>query len=324
MGVNLRDIVAHQKISLNDLKSKTIAVDALNNIYQFLSTIRQPDGTPLMDSQGRTTSHLTGLLYRTVKLMRNQVKVVYVFDGDPPELKQKELVRRGKVKKEAREKWRKARKRGDLEEARKYAKRTSKFTDDMLIDSKKLLDYMGVPWIQAPSEGETQCVLLCERGDAWAVGSHDYDALLFGAQKLVKGLSLSGRFDLELVKLQEVLDELGVTRKQLIDVAVLMGTDFNPGVKGIGPKKGLKAVREDRVEEVAGDAEFDLDEVRNIFLKHPTTDDYDVEFGSVDEEGLVGFLSGEHDFSENRVRKAIKDLREAYKELSQQNLNKWF
>jgi len=237
MGVNLKDITPHEPIFFEDLKGKIIAIDALNTLYQFLASIRQPDGTPLMDSQGRVTSHLSGILYRTGRLVELGIKPIYVFDGEPPKLKRRELEGRAKIKKDAEAEWKKALEEKRLEDAKKFASRTSRLTDEMLEDSKKLISLMGIPWVQAPSEGEAQCVHLCRKGDAWGVGSQDYDSLLLGAERLVRGLTLSGRFELEIIHLEKALKELNLTREELVDIAILVGTDFNSGVKGIGPKR---------------------------------------------------------------------------------------
>lgn len=322
MGVNLKDIVPHQILDFEQLHGKTIAIDALNTLYQFLASIRQPDGTPLMNSGGEVTSHLTGLLYRTSNLLKLGIKPIFVFDGEPPELKHHELQKRAEFKKESHAEWEKAKSEGRLEDALKYAKRTSRLTDEMLADSKQLLDYMGVPYIQAPSEGEAQCVHICLKNEAWAVGSQDYDALLFGAPRLVKGLTLSGKIELSLVDLSKTLEALGITREQLVDVAILVGTDFNDGVKGVGPKKGLKAVKENRMKEL--EIDFDLNEIRNIFLKPKVTDDYNIKWGSTDEKALVEFLCKKHNFSETRVVNAAHELLERQKAFSQQSLDRWF
>ncbi len=322
MGVNLKDLVPHMEIAFDDLRDKTLAVDALNTIYQFLSSIRQPDGTPLMDSQGNVTSHLTGLLYRTSNFLKMGIKPIYVFDGKPPDLKRKTLDERRRIKEQALKQMQEAKAEGRIEDAAKYAKRTSKLTREMKEESMKLLELMGVPYIKAPAEGEAQCVHLCKKNDAWAVASQDYDALLFGAQRLVKGLTMSGRLELSLVELETVLTKLGITRESLVDLAILVGTDFDPGVKGIGPKKALKAVLDGNIADIEKD--FDMDEVRAVFNDHPVTDEYEISWGALDEEGLIELLCGGHDFSENRVRKTSSDLRNSYKQFSQQKLDAWF
>jgi len=322
MGVNLRDIIVQRPIDFADLSGKTIAVDALNTIYQFLATIRQPDGTPLMNVRGEVTSHLSGLLYRTTNLIRMGIKPVFVFDGKPPDLKYKTLKARSDAKKQAQEEWDRAKAEGRIEDAAKYAKRTSRLTEQMLADGKRLLGLMGVPWIQAPAEGEAQCTFMAQRGDAWAVSSQDYDSLLFGAPRLVRGLTLSGKMEMGIIDLQPTLASLGLSREQLIDLAILVGTDFNEGVYGIGPKKALKAVKEGKVGEIPVD--FDFDAVRRVFLEHPTTAEYNIQWGRVDSAGMFELLAAQNGFSEERVKKAAGDLEAAYRSSSQQSLDKWF
>ena len=256
MGVKLREIVPTRVTKLENLAGKTIAIDAYNALYQFLSIIRQPDGTPLKDRTGKVTSHLSGLLYRTSKLLELGIKPIYVFDGAAPVLKQAEIERRSKAKEEALVKYEKARKEGKIEEARKYAQATSRLKDYMQEDSKRLLSLMGLPWIQAPSEGEAQAAYLTKKGEADYCASQDYDSLLFGAPKLIRNVTISGKRKLarrnsyinispEIVELNKILAENKITFKQLIDLSILIGTDFNPmGIKGLGPKTALKLIKE--------------------------------------------------------------------------------
>ena len=168
MGVDISDIIEAKEIEMEDIKNKSIAIDGYNTLYQFLSIIRQPDGTPLMDEKGRITSHLSGLFYRTVNIMEAGIKPVYVFDGKPPELKQKTLEERNERRKISEEEWKKALEEGDVEKARLYAQASSRLTKEMVEDSKKLLDLMGVPWVQAPSEGEAQAAYMAIKGDVYA------------------------------------------------------------------------------------------------------------------------------------------------------------
>ena len=121
MGVKLRDIVSFKELSLKDLSGKVIVVDAMNALYQFLAIIRQPDGTPLKDRKGRTTSHLSGLFYRTINLIEQGIDLIYIFDGEPPKLKEETIRKRIEIREEARERWELALQMGEMEEARKYA-----------------------------------------------------------------------------------------------------------------------------------------------------------------------------------------------------------
>jgi len=343
LGVNLRGLVPKTKVDFKSLSGKVVAIDAYNALYQFLAIIRQPDGTPLKDHSGRITSHLSGLFYRTANLVEMGVKVAYVFDGAPPALKEVEIKRRAKVKAEALVKYEQAIKEGKMEKARSYAQMTSKLKDYMPTDSKRLLAELGVPWIQAPSEGESQAAYLTMKGDADYCGSQDYDSLLFGASALVRNLTISGRRKLprknvyvevvpEVMKLDHVLKELEVTREQLIDVAMLVGTDFNPdGVKGIGPKTALKLIKKyGSIEEALPElenAEFPAEPeiIREIFLHPKVTDNYKLEWKEPNIEGVVDFLCRERDFSEDRVRKAVGRMAMGMKEAkSKTTLESWF
>ncbi|MCD6488454.1 MAG: flap endonuclease-1 [Desulfurococcales archaeon] len=349
MGVNLKDLIPDEaRSTIDDLKSlrgRVIAIDAYNALYQFLTAIRQPDGTPLMDRRGRITSHLSGLFYRTINLVENGIKPVYVFDGQPPEIKLMEIERRKKIKKEAVKKYEEALAKGDLEAAKRYAQMSSKLTDEMVNDAKKLLDAMGIPWVQAPAEGEAQAAYMTAKGDSWATGSQDYDSLLFGSPRLVRNLTISGRRKLprkdmyieikpEIIELNKLLKILGITREQLIDIAILIGTDYNPdGVKGIGPKTAYRLIRSygslEKVLKTLPKTAFPIDplKIKEYFLNPSKTDNYTIEWKEPSEEKVIEMLVEEHDFSIERVKNALERLRRAYREHikgKQMGLEAWF
>jgi len=343
MGVNLGDIVPKTKVDLKSLSGKVVAIDAYNALYQFLAIIRQPDGTPLKDHTGKITSHLSGLFYRTCNLLELGIKPIYVFDGTPPEMKEAEIKRRSKIKEEAQAKYEKALKEGRIEEARMYAQMTSRLKDYMAEDSKTLLSLMGVPWVQAPSEGEAQAAHLAIKGDADYCASQDFDSLLFGAPSLLRNLTISGRRKLprknvyievtpEIVEMGRITRELGITRDQLIDIGILLGTDFNPeGIKGIGPKTALKLIKKygslEKVLEKIENAEFPVDprEIKEFFLHPKVTDNYVLVWKNPDVDGIVDFLCGEKDFSEDRVRKALQRAAKGMeKAKTRTTLDSWF
>lgn len=343
MGINLRDVLqARPEEDIGAFEGKVLALDAYNAIYQFLSSIRQPDGTPLMDAEGRVTSHLSGVLYRTSSIMAKGVRFVFVFDGPPHPLKAETLQARREVRTKARVAWEVALAEGDIEGARMKAQQTSVLDRAMVAEAKALLDTMGVPWVDAPGEGEAQAAYMCRAGDVWATASQDYDSLLFGTSILVRNATLSGRRKLpgrgrreyvqvvpEVVDLQENLGALGLTRAQLVDAAILVGTDFNPGVKGVGPKSAIKLVKAHRdlegVLRVKGYEVERADEVRGIFLDPMVTDDYDVAFGRPDMTAAMRLLVDDHQFSEGRVRSALERLETAAPEpSSQRSLDAFF
>ena len=328
MGVKFKDIVSPEEISLKDLEGRTVAIDAYNTIYQFLSGIRQRDGSPLMDQNGNVTSHLSGILYRTASIVDKGIKPIYVFDGDSSEYKAKTIEQRRAIKEEAMEKWEEAKAAGNIEEARKFAIRTSRMSPYTLESSKKLLDYMGIPYVQAEGEGEAQGAYMVEQGDAWAVASQDYDCLLFGAPRIVRNLTLSGGLsNLEYLELEKVLNEIDLTREQLIDVALMVGTDFNEGIHGIGAKTGLKLIRNNTLEDILvqkgiTEVEVEPDELRDIFLKHDVNTDYEIKFKSAKRDKLVEFMCEEHGFSESRVLNVTEKLKKLSS--TQKSLEDWF
>ncbi len=326
MGTNIKDLVIKKEVDFEDLKGKKLAVDSFNILYQFLSTIRQRDGSLLMDSEGNVTSHLTGLFSRTTNLMKKGIKPAFVFDGKPPELKEKERQRRRDVKLEAGKRYEKAKKEKDMESMKKYASRTSKLTGEMIEESKALVNALGLPVIQAPSEGEAQVAHIVNKGEAFAGVSEDYDSLLYGVNRLIKNLALTGRRKFgatyvtikpNMINISDMLNNLGIDQDQLIVLGILVGTDYNPpGIKGIGPKTALKIIREygtdfDRIfEEVKWKEHYDIDweEIYYLFKKMPVETDYEMSWSRVNKEKIHELLVETHEFSKERVEKSIKDL----------------
>ena len=335
MGVSLTQLIQGQEISLEDLFDKRIAIDAYNWIYQFLSIIRQPDGTPLKDSKGRVTSHLSGLYYRTLKLLEAGIKSIYVFDGKPPEFKKQTTEQRRDIRAQAMQEWKEALERKDYEAAKKYAQRSATITDEIIESSKQLLEAMGVPFVQAPNEGEALCSIMTHKGDAFATSSQDYDTLLFGSPRLVRNLSITGKkkrgneyvtINPEMVLLQDVLNKLGINQDQLIMLSILVGTDYNPGgAAGYGPKKALQRVKDRKTlnsifSDIIWDFSVSPDEIFEFF-KSPKVIKYDIRFDELNETKIMSMLCDEHDFSEERIENALKKLRE--KKSEQPSLSRW-
>lgn len=325
MGADIGDLVKGRETELEDL-SGTAGIDAFNAIYGFLANIRQPDGTPLKDSKGRVTSHLSGLLYRNTNLYEAGIKPCYVFDGEPPELKTETVEERREKKSEAKEAYREAKKQGDEAEMLKHAQQATTLDTPQVESSVRLLNAMNVPWVEAPGEGEAQAAHMCLKNDLDYVGSQDYDALLFGAPVLVRNLTIRGRQGKklmpELIKLEETLDSLDLSREELIEVAILVGTDYNDGVHGVGPKTALELIRGDGLQAALEEHEIevDVDAVKHIYLEPEITDDYSIEWEAPDEEAVVDLLCGEYEFSEDRVRKALDRISQSVK---QSSLDRW-
>lgn len=333
MGVKLGDLIPEEiveKIALEDLRGKVIALDAYNILYQFITIIRGQDGRPLMNRHGRITSHLSGLLFRTINFLKAGMKPIYVYDGRPPELKKQSIEKRMEKRIEAAVLYREALEEGRIEEARKYAQQAATLDEFIVESSKKLIGLIGLPVIQAPSEGEAQAAYMVLKGDAYASASQDMDSLLFGSSRLVRNLSIVGKRKLpgrkeyvevvpELIHLDKLLDTLKISREQLIDIGILVGTDYWDGVKGIGPKKALKLIKdygsaENVLKHLKITPEVDLDMIRDVFLKPNVLESYKIEWADPDYQAIEEFLCSEHDFSVDRIRKALNELKEALEE----------
>ncbi len=325
MGVNLTPIAVRHVTSLDALRGRSVAVDGNLELYQFLSIMRMRDGRPLMDSTGRVTSHLNGLIFRTTRLVADyDIHPLFVFDGPPPDLKRAEIEKRRALRQKARDAYEAAVAAGDLRTAWSKAVTSTRLTRDMVDDAKTLLTLLGIPWIQAPSEGEAQAAFLARQGAVWAAGSKDYDSLLFGAPRLVRFLAVGSTEFLpsqgrsravppEILDLEENLRHLGLTREQLIDAAILVGTDFFEGVKGIGPKTAVKRVREwgslDRAPaDVAAKLPANVREIREFFLNPPVASAAELRMRAVQSEATLRFLCDERDFSPQRVRAVLDRL----------------
>jgi flap endonuclease-1 len=369
VGIDLGDIVVRRPAAMADYAGKRIAFDAWNVLYQFLASIRAPDGTPLKDKEGRVTSHLAGTIYRTASLVEAGIKPIFVFDGAPHRLKMETLAGRAARKVEAeaartaaeaqREAAREAGDEAGAEEAeermRTKAQQTSRLTLPMVEQATTLLKALGVPVLQAPGEGEAQAAWMCQEGLVHAASSQDYDAVLFGTPRLVRNLSVVGKRKLpgkqvwvdvqpEEIGLQESLTGSGLTREQLIDVALLVGTDFHPGIDGIGPRKALALIKkegalEPLIERLSAnpasaasaaersileqhEALADRDEVRKIFLHpaHAPVKPEELEMRMPDAATVRHLMVETHGFAPERVDTALERFGAAKKRLGQKTL----
>ncbi|MEK6872927.1 MAG: flap endonuclease-1 [Nanoarchaeota archaeon] len=343
MGLQIGEIIPKKQISFSDLKGKTIAVDAFNAIYQFLTTIRQPDGTPLKDSKGNITSHLSGLFYRNMNLIIEGIKLIYVFDGLPPELKEETIESRKETKLNALEKYKEALKEKDIELMGRYARADTFLDKQKIKESKILLEAMGIAVVQAPGEGEAQASFIAQKKEVYAVASQDYDCLIFKAPKLIQNLSLARKrktvtwyveVSPQLIEISEVLKQLDINQEQLICLGILCGTDYNPGgVRGIGPKKSLKIIKEfktkEKIFQVLENKEkpefskyevnFDWKEVYKE-IENPIIDkNVKIYFPKIDPKKIKKILL-KYEFSEERIDSQLEKLNDVKKQAAQKTL----
>jgi flap endonuclease-1 len=339
VGFNLSPLVVKRQLTLNDLKGRSLAVDANNNLYQFLALIRMRDGRPFTDSAGHITSHLIGLLLRTTRLIADHnIRPVFVFDGKPPELKTRTLEKRRRIRERARIDWEEAVRRKDYSAAWSKAVTMNSLTQPMQDDAKRVLEMLGVPWIQAPQEAEAQAAHMAMKGHVWAANSRDYDSVLFGSPRLVRYVTISGQEFLpskgtarplipEVIELANLLQHLEITREQLIDLAIMVGTDFNEGIKGVGPKTALRLIKtygtlEQLPTQYTDQLAESVNEVRAIFLEPAVINDVKIQYSGLKENELKQFLCERRGFSKERIDLAIERMREFYAR-EQSTLTSW-
>ena len=346
MGLNIREIIPRRELEESELKDKIVCVDAFNALYQFLSSIRQPDGTPLMDNKKRITSHLSGIFYRNINLMEEGIKLVYVFDGRAPDLKYKTHKERETSRDIAKERYEIAKGELDIESMKRYSSQLTRLNREMIEESKELLEAMGIPVIQASSEGEAQAAYMARTiPRVYASVSQDYDSLLFGAPRLIRNLTVSRKrktysgyveIKQEVIELDKVLNILEINLEQLICLGILVGTDYNPkGIPGIGQKKALEIVKkykfpyeifksvEEQIMSLSEEDRFEWQDIFSLFYK-PKVDNVDFEFKGFDENKIREILVERHDFSEERVQKQINRLKDLKNKNQQKSLGKWF
>ncbi|HDP96822.1 MAG TPA: flap endonuclease-1 [Euryarchaeota archaeon] len=339
MGVDISQILHPRKISLSALSGKAVAIDAFNSLYQFLSIIRLPDGTPLRNRDGEVTSHLSGLFYRCINFIEAGMKPVFVFDGEPPALKEETIRQRSEARTEAEQAWKDALAAGEIRQAWTKATRASRLTGMMIEDSKRLLKYMGVPSVQAPSEGEAQAAYMVEAGQADAAASQDFDSMLFGCPRLIRNLAISGKrripktnrftqVEPEEILLSDLLGSLEITREQLVDMGIMIGTDYNPGIRGIGPKKAHKIIKKyGSIDAAVGERAIDpvesLEELRTIFLEPSVSMHEEFSWKDIDRGAVISFMCDRNGFSVDRIASTLDRVSKREQAAGLSTLDKW-
>ncbi|XP_025114870.1 flap endonuclease 1-like [Pomacea canaliculata] len=331
---------APSAIKENDIKNyfgRKVAIDASMSIYQFLIAVRQ-DGSQLMNEEGETTSHLMGMFYRTIRLLENGIKPVYVFDGKPPDMKSGELNKRKERRDEAQKELEKAEEAGDEENIDKFNRRLVKVTKQHNDDCKELLRLMGVPYIEAPCEAEAQCATLVKSGKVYAAGTEDMDALTFGSKILLRHLTFSEarKMPIREYYLNQILDEMKFTMDQFIDLCILLGCDYCDSIKGIGPKRAVELIRQHKnIENVIKNLDskkypvpedWMYKEARKLFQEPEVTDieSLELKWTEPDEEALVEFMVKQHNFNEERIRNGVKKIQKARGGSTQGRLDTFF
>jgi len=324
MGTPIGDLIWKEEIELNSLKNKTLGVDGHNITYQFLTTIRDLNGEYLTNSKGRVTSHIIGMFYRITKLLEQNINLVFVFDGKALELKKETLQKRHDLKIEAETIAKQKKELGEMEDAARYMKRSTKINSEMIEDAKELLDAFNIQHFDALYDGEAQLCAMNVKGQLDGIVSQDYDVLLLGGKDLYRNIGISGKKKApgkdyylqvkpERINLQQNLTKLNLTREKLIWLGMLVGTDFNEKIPKVGPKTAIKLVSENNsLEDIFAKLdykpEFDYNEVFDIFW-NPKSKDVDLKkFEKPDFPKIKKLLLEKYEFNEERVNNTLNAL----------------
>jgi flap endonuclease-1 len=341
----IRDNVpgAIKETSLKGYTGMKICIDASNALYQFMVAIRSMGqggaaAAQLTNADGEVTSHISGMFARTIRMMELGLKPVWVFDGKPPDMKGGELAKRSAAKKKAREGLEKAKEAGDVDAQNKFQKRSVRVTDKHNDDVKTLFSLMGVPVVESPCEAEAQCAALAAGGLCYGAASEDMDTLCFNSPVLLRKFTAaeSKKIPVMEINLQRVLEGLGFTYPEFVDLCMLLGCDYMDKIDGIGPVKALALMKEHRtIEAVIASlqgtkyklpASFDYLRARELFLNHPVLDpaEMTLKWGKVQEEELLRFLVDEKGFNLERTQRQIARLIKAKSGSTQKRMDSFF
>ncbi|MHA1230446.1 MAG: hypothetical protein ACTSRP_04125 [Candidatus Helarchaeota archaeon] len=313
MGIKLRDLIDFETINLDKIHGKILVIDGTNLLFKYITKIKKGQNI-LYDYQGNPISHLLGFFYFIINLIERKVRPVFVFDGIPPaekrpynELKIKRLIRA----------WNRYNHSHNMTKSI-YFKDPYFLYKYIIEDLIKFIKIFGLPVIRAPCEGEAQAIRLVKEKKAYGVLSEDYDLLAFGCPNIFRKINFKNN-TIQYISLKKVLNNLGISYDQLVDLVILVGNDYHPGFRGFGPKKSLEMVKKYKcIEKMMNDYDFDfngleLNTLRNLF-KNPITSNFSIQFQYPNLPVLKEYLL-ERRISINRVNNGIARLRNAFKTL---------
>ena len=324
-NADLRQLAAIEDVSFDDLDGSVVAIDAHNWLYRYLTTtVKFTGSSAYTTGGGEEVANLIGTVQGLPKFLEHGMTPLFVFDGGTTELKADEVAERREQRERYEDDLETAREEGaDAETIATLESRTQRLTETIRTTTRELLELLDVPVIEAPAEGEAQAAHMVRQGSVDYAGTEDYDALLLGAPLTLRQLTSKG--DPELMDFEATLATHDLTWEQLVDAAILMGTDFNEGISGIGPKTAVKLLREHGDLWAVFEAEdchvSNADAIRRLFLDPDVTDDVDFDTTiEPDIPAAKAYVTEEWEVPTDEVERGFERIEEA---LTQTGLDRW-
>ncbi|MFB6133452.1 MAG: flap endonuclease-1 [Halanaeroarchaeum sp.] len=315
-NADLRQLAVVEEVDFDALDGTVVAVDAHNWLYRYLTiTVKFTNESVYTTEAGEEVANLIGVVQGLPKFFEHDLTPVFVFDGTVTSLKEEEIEERREAKAEAEAKMAAAKAAGDDVEASRYESRTQRLTDTIQETTRELLELLDVPIVEAPHEGEAQTAYMARVDeDVDYAGTEDYDSLLLGAPMTLRKLTTRG--NPELMDFERTLERHDLTWEQLVDVGILIGTDFNEGLSGYGPKTALNAIREHDdlwgVLEAESATIEDADTIRELFLDPTVTVEYDLDFETApDIEAARRYVTEEWEIPHEEVARGFDRIDDA-------------
>ncbi len=324
-NADLRQLAAIDPVPFSELAGSVVAIDAHNWLYRYLTTtVRFTASSAYTTEGGEEVANLIGVVQGLPKFFEHDITPVFVFDGGVAELKDDEVETRRKQRQRYEEEL-EAAKESDADAAAiaTLDSRTQRLTETIQETTRELLALLDVPIVEAPAEGEAQAAYMARKGEADYAGSEDYDTLLLGAPYTLRGLTSKG--DPECMDFERTLSELELSWERLVDAAILMGTDFNDGIDGVGPKTAVKLIHEHgdlyAALEARGESIAHADRIRGMFLDPAVTDEYDYDTEiNPDLDAAKRYVTDEWDIPAGEVARGFERIEES---VVQTGLDRW-
>ena len=300
-------------------KGQKIAIDISILMYQVVIAIRN-SGSDLTNDKGEITSHILGLFNKTLSFLEKGIIPVFVFDGQPPQLKQKILDARKQIRKKALEKLSDA--QNDADKI-KYLKRSVWISKDQMDQCRELLNLMGIPYVNAPEEADSQLSYLCKSNLVYAVLTEDMDILTFGSPRIIRNLSSSKKTPIE-IELNQVLSQLSITYEQFIELCILFGCDYCPNLSDVKHDKMFQTyIKYKNIEKTLEDLKnedyiipekFDYQEAKKYFMNstHIDITSDDLKLKKPDTAKLIELLVTKYGLIRHKVVNKLAKLNVAY------------